>query len=124
MSEIKVGSTVLAVWPNDPKRVPRPGIVVAILRDGDKVQARVVYGTTKSAQGGTREGNKPWCVLTTPAESSRLGFRRQEQGRFDTGRLRLFVVESLTVVGNIDAVRGLNDALVAARKVVPKYRGR
>lgn len=110
IKEVKVGSVVWAVWPNDPKRRPRPGIVVGIKRDDHGPLYCVAYGTTKGVDGRSYRV-LPWHVIVTAVESLKLGMNAVE-GRFDVAQKRWF--PSVQYAGDIDSVPGLRKRVIQA----------
>lgn len=113
MKELSVGSSAWAVWPGDPKRAPRPVIVIAVQRGDEDVPTlcRAIYGTTKRTSSG-----RPGDLVVVKDDAQSLGFKYET--RFDTMSAERFSEGALDVVGHIDDVLGLREALIAARKSV------
>ena len=116
IKEVKVGSVVTAVWPDDKFHKPRPGVVVSALTDEYGTQWRVVYGTSKRADRGL-SSSRPWHVFIDATQAPKLGL--DGEGLFDLSCLRYFSV-GLEVVGHVSALSGFKERLVKARMTVPR----
>ena len=107
--EIKLGDVVMAVWPYDPSKKVRPFVVVAARHDQHGSLYRLVLRTTKRVD---RFRVHPADVFVSKEQSAKLGL--DGEGRFDTSR-QCVLAHVIEVKGNIAAVPGLKEALVAAR---------
>ena len=87
---------VWAVWPDDPKKNPRPLLVVGVYDEVERPEPliRLAYGTSQ----GLDRGPRPWEAFVTNAEDlKRAGLSKPT--RFDLSRTTNLLLSSLTKNG-------------------------